>query len=84
MSCNDFRYGENATMSRMLSLAALCLYSLVLIGCGEETPTFKDANDLPPLNANDISGIESRDAEIADAERAEGQKTYTSKSKSKK
>jgi len=70
-------------MSRtnLLTLAALALCSAVLfLGCGEAQRTdFKDPSELPPISADAAAGVLAEDQAVADAERAEGEKTTPSK-----
>lgn len=75
-------------MSRLniLTLAALALCSIILFaGCGEQQRTsFKDPSEMPPLSAEDASGVKAEDEAVADAERAEGQKTTPAKASRKR
>ncbi|MDG3006863.1 hypothetical protein [Paludisphaera mucosa] len=72
-------------MSRLnlLTLSALALCTIILFaGCGEEQRTvFKDANELPPINADAAAAARSEDEAVADAERSEGAKTQPASSR---
>ncbi len=71
-------------MSRLnaLTLAALAICAaMVIAGCGEaERTVFKDPSELPPISADAAAAARSEDEAVADAERAEGQKTAPSRS----
>jgi hypothetical protein len=71
-------------MSRLnlFTLAALALCAaLVFAGCGEaERTDFKDPSELPPISADAAAAARSEDEAVADAERAEAQKTTPSRS----
>ena len=67
-------------MSRVAFAALLLIAaSAALAGCGGDEVSLIDPNKLPPIDANAAATAQSEMDAVADAERAEGEKTTPSK-----